>query len=430
MPRIFHRWPLAVFASLSILFLPRGGAEAAPGRGVTAMPAQAAGGHSLDNQELRELTLMAIDPELAGQAVTRIRAHLGEGLAPQYETFMRRLLVRALIVNQSPVKDIVGEADLVGPRLQQENGVRTMFFAEVAQALILRNTALDQAVGYAKRALDESPLDPSAGPIGVFARSVLGQAQLANGECKPAIENLRTAVGVLPDSQGVLYTLGTAYEKCGQRDLAIRHYVRSLGVFAGQDTSAAAPLRALYRRQHGSLAGLDKQIDAAKQAAIQDQVFDSRRYEKPSPAWSMEDASGKVVKSADFAGKIVVLDFWGSWCGPCRMELPHFQAMWEKYRDRGVVFYGVNWEKVTRDQRKAIAIAYMKQNGLDFPNLFDLVDRAPFDFQVDSFPTVFLIDPSGQIRYRNIGYSDAISDILALQIESLLAEAKGKAAQK
>jgi thiol-disulfide isomerase/thioredoxin len=169
---------------------------------------------------------------------------------------------------------------------------------------------------------------------------------------------------------------------------------------------------------------MDVRVRNAYEASMQLQVFDERRYEAPMPAWSMEDTDGTLVRSEDLAGKVIVLDFWGSWCGPCRMELPHFQAMYEKYRVQDVVFYGINWERVDRSKRKEKALAYLKQNNFDFPNVFDLDDSAAQKFQVASFPTVFLVDHTGKIRYRNIGFTESISEIMALQIESLIAERK------
>ena len=75
-------------------------------------------------------------------------------------------------------------------------------------------------------------------------------------------------------------------------------------------------------------------------------VFDSRKADMPAPAWELKDISGKTVKLADFKGKIVVMDFWGSWCPPCRAELPAFQKMYEKHgMGDKVVFLGMNWER-------------------------------------------------------------------------------------
>jgi thiol-disulfide isomerase/thioredoxin len=332
--------------------------------------------------------------------------------------------VRALITGEAPAGEIDEETDLAAPGIPQVGSVRSLFYLEVARTLLRRGEAAPMAVAYARNALQEIPPDEARPEVAAFANGVLGQALLANGDCRPAIETLGGALGTTPDSQDVLSALGAAYEACGEPGRAIDHYVRALGVYGGTDSSAAAPLRRLYAAEHGSLAGLDERIRKAYESSMRLQVFEERRYEAPMPAWSMEDTSGTPVRSEDLAGRVIVLDFWGSWCGPCRMELPHFQAMYEKYRDQDVVFYGVNWERLDRSKRKAQALAYLKANDFDFPNVFDLDDSAAHKFQVTSFPTVFLVDHTGNIRYRNIGFTEGIGEIMSLQIESLIEERK------
>jgi thiol-disulfide isomerase/thioredoxin len=384
----------------------------------------------LDGQVIRDLTLMTADSGQALEGVRKVRGYLTQDLAPEYQAYLRRLLVRGLILLGAPSAEIAAEADIAAPGIPQAGSVRSLFYIEVAQVLLARGEAPAVAARFASEAIANIPPDETRGEVRAFANGLLGRAHLAAGECQPAIETLTRSVGAAPDSQSVLYSLGAAYEQCGKPEYAITHYVRALGVYGGRDSAAAAPLRKLYAAKHGSLAGLDAMIEKSYRASLDLEVFDSRRYEVPMPEWRMEDTAGHLVRSQDLAGKIVVLDFWGSWCGPCRMELPHFQAIYEKYRGEGVIFYGVNWERVDRAQRKAVASTYMEQNGFDFPNVYDLDDRAALLFKVASFPTVFIADPSGKIRYRNIGFSEGISDILTLQIESLIEEQKKAGAAK
>lgn len=438
------RHPLAALTlGLGLCFAAAGPAAAADdGRGVTVhthgagdafagdSSAAAAPLPPLDNQALRELSIMASVPDQALDAAVRLRRYIaGRDDAPTL-AFLRRLLVRALITGGGPAGEIIEETDLAASGIPQSGSIRALFYLEVAQALLRRGEAAPTAVTFARNALDEIPPDESRPEVQAWANAVLGQALLANGECRPAIEALAPAVAAAADSQPVLRALGAAHEACGEPKRAIDYYVRALGVYGSPDSSAAGPLRRLYAAEHGSLAGLDQRIREAYERSMRLQVFDERRYEAPMPAWAMENTAGDTVRSADLKGSVVVLDFWGSWCGPCRMELPHFQAMYEKYRDQGVVFYGVNWERVDRSRRKATALQYLQQNGFDFPNVYDLDDSAAQKFQVASFPTVFLIDHTGKIRYRNIGFSDAISEIMSLQIESLIEEKKKAATAK
>jgi thiol-disulfide isomerase/thioredoxin len=384
----------------------------------------------LDNQVVRELTIMSSTVEEAPEAAGRLRGYIAQKPDASTEAFLRRLLVRALIVMEAPAEAIVQETKLAGPGMPQSGSIRSLFYLEVSQTLAQRGAAPKASIEFARQAIADIPPDEARTEIAAFANGVLGRALLANGECRPAIETLTQAVGAAPDSQGVLYSLGAAHEACNEPNTAIDYYVRSLGVYGSTDSSAAAPLRRLYAARNGSLKGLDQKIRKSYDASLNLQVFDERRYEASMPSWTMEDSEGKTRTSAEFAGKIMVLDFWGSWCGPCRMELPHFQAMYEKFKDQGVVFYGVNWERVDRAKRKDQAMAYMQANNFDFPNVFDLDDKVTFDFQVNSFPTVFLVDGTGKFRYRNIGFNESIGDIMTLQIESLIAEQKKKGTAK
>lgn len=384
----------------------------------------------LDNRILRELSVLSSIPDRAPEAAARLRQYIAQTAAPETRAFLRRLLVRALLTSDAPAGEIIEETDLAAPEIPQTGSIRALFYLEVAQMLLRRGEAAPAAVTYARNALEEIPPDESRSEVRAWGSAVLGQALLANGECRPAIETLVPVVTAAADSQPVLRALGAAHEACGEPKRAIDYYVRALGVYGSTDSSAAAPLRRLYAAEHGSLAGLDQRIRESYEHSMRLQVFDERRYEVPMPAWTMENTAGDTVRSSDLRGSVVVLDFWGSWCGPCRMELPHFQAMYEKYRDQGVVFYGVNWERVDRSRRKATALQYLEKNGFDFPNVYDLDDRASRDFQVASFPTVYLVDHTGKIRYRNIGFHESISDIMSLQIESLLEEKKKAATAK
>ena len=252
---------------------------------------------------------------------------------------------------------------------------------------------------------------------------LLGRVQLKRGNASSAILNFSQALASSPDSQSVLFYLGQGYEKAGKPDQAIDAYARSLGVFAAGDTSAAAALRAAYRKRFGSLKGLEEKIDSARKASRRQVALDGRRHERPAPAWSLPDLAGKTVQLSDFKGKVVVVDFWGSWCGPCRMELPYFQAMYEKFKDRrDVAFVGINWERArTPEEHLDTAKRFVEANHYTFPVLIDDHEHSAVgDYEIEGFPTVFLIDKTGRIRFKNVGFTREIDQILSAQIESLM----------
>jgi thiol-disulfide isomerase/thioredoxin len=116
------------------------------------------------------------------------------------------------------------------------------------------------------------------------------------------------------------------------------------------------------------------------------------------------------------------MDFWGSWCGPCKMELPFFEAMYRRYKNSpNVAFVSINWEK-TDDalEHRTTAREFIKRNNYTFPVMYDHEKSAVQAYQIQGFPTVFTIDKTGVVRYVNIGFDPQVDKILDAQIQSLL----------
>jgi len=166
---------------------------------------------------------------------------------------------------------------------------------------------------------------------------------------------------------------------------------------------------------------MDSRIDEMRSGARKRIALDGRREVRPAPAWALQDLDGKAVALDNFKGKVIVMDFWGSWCGPCRAELPVFQAMYESYRGKGVVFLGMNYERPVGDRDlKDVAREFVTKNKYTFPVIVDHEHVAADAYGISGFPTVFLIDKTGTIRYKNVGVTDGIETIIRDQIESLL----------
>ena len=119
----------------------------------------------------------------------------------------------------------------------------------------------------------------------------------------------------------------------------------------------------------------------------------------PAPAWTLQDVDGKAVSSDQLKGKVVVLDFWDTWCGPCRSEIPGYVALQKKYADAGLVVVGVSLDrggpqvvkKFVQDEK----VAYMIVMGDD--------KTADAFGGVEAIPTTFIIDREGTVRFRKEG---------------------------
>jgi thiol-disulfide isomerase/thioredoxin len=135
----------------------------------------------------------------------------------------------------------------------------------------------------------------------------------------------------------------------------------------------------------------------------------------PAPVWSLKDVDGKTVRSADFKGKVLVVDFWATWCPPCRTEIPAYIALQKKYAADGVVFVGVSVDG--DDQVKAVK-DFMQKFGVNYPMVMadDSIQGA---FGVNQgYPTTYIIDREGRIRNKKVGreaaaaYEQELVDVL------------------
>lgn len=140
---------------------------------------------------------------------------------------------------------------------------------------------------------------------------------------------------------------------------------------------------------------------------------------KPAPDFSLPslDGNGTVSISA-YRGSIVVLNFWATWCTPCRLEAPGLERTAKAYRDRGVRFLGVD----ERDNDPA-GRAFVKEFGITYPSGSDPPGRLAFSYELFGMPTTFVIDGRGTIRYRFVGYvtEDALRSALDPLVEKAAA---------
>jgi thiol-disulfide isomerase/thioredoxin len=119
---------------------------------------------------------------------------------------------------------------------------------------------------------------------------------------------------------------------------------------------------------------------------------------KIAPSFTLSDLDGKQVSLSEFKGKVVLLDFWATWCGPCRRAMPHLDSLYRKYKGQGLVVIGLNHE---RDHDKVRAFA---EGQISYPILLD-ADEQFNEYGISGIPAAFYVGRDGTIRYREVGFS-------------------------
>ena len=136
---------------------------------------------------------------------------------------------------------------------------------------------------------------------------------------------------------------------------------------------------------------------AAGGAADAGQVDPAPIVGAPAPDFSLETVDGQRVTLSDLQGKVVAVNFWATWCAPCRLEMPDLEARAEQFPDRLSVL-GVNFAETAEEVE-----AFRKEVGIEFPLLLDPKADVQRLYRVLGYPTTFFVDEEGTIRYQHIG---------------------------
>lgn len=156
-----------------------------------------------------------------------------------------------------------------------------------------------------------------------------------------------------------------------------------------------------------------EKLDINPKVSIRENI-DYARIDKPSADFELEDINGNKVKLSDYRGQIVFLNFWGTWCPPCRAEMPHMEAIHQEYAEKGVVMLGVSSTALElrsgtdAEKAKKQVKDYVDNEGYTFTFALDPDNKVLFDYE-DIFPTggivpvTYMIDREGIVRYIRPG---------------------------
>lgn len=123
---------------------------------------------------------------------------------------------------------------------------------------------------------------------------------------------------------------------------------------------------------------------------------------KPAPDWTLQDLDGKTVRASDFKDKVVILDFWATWCPPCRAEIPGFVELQKKYQAQGLRIVGVSVDQASADTVKS----FVQKSGINYPVVLADTNVVAAFGGIDGLPTTFIIDRGGRIIKRHLGFTE------------------------
>jgi len=136
-----------------------------------------------------------------------------------------------------------------------------------------------------------------------------------------------------------------------------------------------------------------------------------------APAFTLQSLDGRTVTLGQYKGDVVMINFWASWCGPCRQEMPLLDDIYKQYKDMGFVLLGVNVEPDASN-----ANGWLKKTPVSYPILYDPKSSVSQLYQVQAMPTTVIIDRKGIVRYVHNGYLPGDENQYMNSIRSLIVQ--------
>lgn len=138
---------------------------------------------------------------------------------------------------------------------------------------------------------------------------------------------------------------------------------------------------------------------------------------QPAPDFALKSSNGENLRLSEYRGDVVMINFWATWCGPCRQEMPLLNELYLRYQRVGFSLLGVN---IDDDSRKAMNM--VAELGVSFPVLFDSHKEVSKLYKVNAMPVTVLVDREGNVRHVHHGYRPGVEEQYLNEIRSLLRE--------
>ena len=217
----------------------------------------------------------------------------------------------------------------------------------------------------------------------------------------------------------------TTYALLAEKILPEQQYKKELEQFV-KDAKATPQIKDLLKRvyikQNKSEAGFENYLSALQNDLYLKMLADLRKkmISQKSPAFTLADLNGNKVDMKNLKGKIVIIDFWASWCAPCKASFPAMQRVVNKYKnDPHVKFYFIDtWEKIANKEK--VAADFINKHKYSFEVLMDNEDKVVKQFNVSGIPTKFVIDKNGFIRFVSVDFKEHEDDKLVNELSAMI----------
>lgn len=138
---------------------------------------------------------------------------------------------------------------------------------------------------------------------------------------------------------------------------------------------------------------------------------------KQAPDFALKSSTGQNLRLSEYRGEVVMINFWATWCGPCRQEMPLLDDLYNRYERVGFQLLGVN---IDDDSNRAMAM--MRELGVNFPVLFDASKDVSKLYEVNAMPVTVILDREGNVRHVHQGYKPGYEEKYLNEVRSLLRE--------
>ena len=235
------------------------------------------------------------------------------------------------------------------------------------------------------------------------------------GKIEKAIKTYETIIDEYQET-GILLNYASLLNKMNRYQQALESTISALRMTTGSE-NAKDSLRVYAKNLAYSDAEIKSIIEETVKGGrskLKAELL-SKKLDEPMPSFKIESINGNFVSSEEFVGKILIVDFWATWCGPCRREFPHLNELVNEYSDDKEV----QIIAISTDVEKEKVIPFIEKNKYTIPIFYD--NDMANSFGVRGIPSLFIIDKNGIIRYKKVGFTEGeeFSKIMGWYIGSL-----------